>query len=180
MAEKIPPPKSPKEILALPENKVFLSRMEKYNDKIKEHKFLDEDSINEELSQLNLSLNASLDVNKDNLLAYSSVMNKIISYKERIAYLCNRGFADHKVVSGAYNNLYKQWIGVFSNQKSQDRREGEANYLLSSLHDMMITREVIYENLRRIAFNLSSEADMISRKITLIQLNANLSKDNDE
>ena len=173
-------PKSPQEILKLPENNFFFNRMEKYNEQIKDHNFLNEEKINEGIEELKLNLNNTLDVNKNSIKNYSDVLNKLIEYKDRVAHLSNRAFADYRVTSSAYNNLYKQWVGVFSIQKSQDRREGEANYILSGLHDLMVRKEIIYENLKRLAFNLSTQADLVSRKITLVQLNAEFSEENDK
>ena len=166
--------KTPEEMLNLSENKIFKDRMDKYNEIISNHSFLKKSNVNEAIDGIRLDLKGTLDFSKDNIEIYSDVMNKIIQHKETVAHLSNRAFADYKITSSAYNNLCKQWVGVFSSQKSNEKREGEAHYLLSKLYDIMIGKEIIYENLKRMSFNLSSEADIISRKITLIQLNASL------
>lgn len=156
------------DILNMQGNEIFKERTDKYAAEISKHNFLDRKKVEKEVKEMDFDTTININ-DEDDLLEYNILLDKLIACKDRITYLLNRSFADYHFLNSIYTSLFKQWVGVFSVAKSTDRREGEALYILNNLNSMVGDKEILYENLKRISFNYHTKAELVSRKITVLQ-----------
>ena len=138
---------------------------------LKERNTLNIKKIEEELSKMR---NSSINLNDyvpegDEIENYHRLINDIDQQRTRVIELAMRAQNDYYGIHSVYNQLVSIWKGSFSDLKSDQKREGEADLIMHFLLSPQLRRKEIWEDLKSKLSNLSNKMDAVSRKITIAQ-----------
>ena len=158
--------KSVNELLNAPNCKPFLDKLESSIREIKKHKFLDYKNTIEELSNVRTDVSVNVESIED-LDNYLPVMDKIQSYIDRVTQITNRAHSDFLTIDGHYKHLIHLWA-KFSSEKSDKKKENEAEFVMGVWVNESIKRQDLYESCKRVLENLTKRWEHMSRKAAII------------
>jgi hypothetical protein len=144
--------------------KVKFDTLQKY---INSEPFLDYQKTKNELTEMRFVASNS---GHDSIEAYVPILDKIQAFRDRAVAIYVQANEEHLILKEHYDNLYKIWVGKYSEANSLDRREGEAADILYQFLDCRSKREVLFEAAKQVVYNLSQQHNTIISKIkTLAQ-----------
>ena len=100
-------------------------------------------------------------------------LERVQAAKDRLSEIFVNVIKNHTFKKRAVDILRDSW-GKFSNEKSADRRKGEAAYIVSDFEADFALTEAMLKSCMHILKNLDSLHDNLSRRITIIQLQLKL------
>jgi len=106
--------------------------------------------------------------NLEDIILYNDYIDAIQGYRDRIVYILSDAYDDQLFIDSWYEYLYKIWSSNFSQRKSRDLREGEAELILGFVINLKMERKSLHERIKRFAVNLDNKMQSISRKISVL------------
>jgi hypothetical protein len=70
-------------------------------------------------------------------------------------------------IKKTHERLYAEWVGKYSEQKSDKKREGEAEEILNFFFNERMKRDEIFNLIKNKYDLLNSKLELVSRKITI-------------
>lgn len=158
-----------KDLLNEPENQEFKIHVLDFIENIKNRDFQNFAAVKKEINEIHPH---SIDLNDYNiddveLRMYDKVINDIDSQRSRVSEIMSRAQADFLWIDSMFESLFKIWVGKFSKQSSDKKREGDAESILSFILIEKIRRREIFDLAKNKFMLLSSKMDAISRKVAI-------------
>ena len=157
-----------KEILNIPENRVFKERLGRFIIEYKKRDFLEQEEIDKAIEDTEIDITLSID-NEEDIEIFNEQIDKVQKARDKFIKILNRANADYKFVSRWFEHFYEVWKGKFNRLSSDKKREGEAEFILSLMIDDLIRCDRMNDQAKSIYKNLNDKYESISRKITVIQ-----------
>jgi hypothetical protein len=130
--------------------------------------YLQYDEIYKEMSELSIKSCPT-----PTLSVLNFELERVQAAKDRLSEIFVDVIKNHTFKKRAVDILRDSW-GKFSNEKSADRRKGEAAYIVSDFESDFALTEAMLKSCMHILKNLDSLHDNLSRRITIIQLQLKL------
>lgn len=156
------------EILNDSDNESFKDLLIESSFQMKNRKYLDIKKVKEESGKIAIGISLNLEEDTD-IELFNEIIDKIQALRDRLAKLFAIAQSDFHFLDKTYIHLFKIWVGNFSKQKSNDKREGEAELILHFMFKELIDREDLFNYLKNILQNMNFKMEALSRKITVLQ-----------
>lgn len=134
------------------------------SNKLSRLKAMDYDKLYAELSELNVKISSD-----PTLSGLSKELQRIQSAKDRVAEIVKDSVQNYLVRDRIATVLTKGWVR-FSNAKSSDMREAEAQLKLSQFIESAAEAEAFYKGSLQILKNLDSQHEIVSRRLSCFNL----------
>lgn len=136
--------------------------------KLEASRVVDYETVYAELPKLTVRLEED-----PSLQQLSLEMQKVQAAKDRVAELLKHAVRNALLHKRVGEVLLKGW-NRFSNEKSSDKREGEAMIKLSQFIEAEIEAESFYRTISGVMKNLDSQHEAVSRQISCLSLTLKL------
>ena len=131
--------------------------------------FLDADKVKEEIFNItDHSINVDdYETDSNDLITYHKIINDLDQSRSRLSELLSDAESDFECVKTAYDTLKNMWIGCYSKQTSDKKREGEADRILFFLIGERIKRKEVFSLVKEKFTLIKNKMDSVSRHITI-------------
>jgi len=165
MTKRVETVLSSQELLDKEEAKDFKVKFIAFKNCVDNSNFLDYEKTKEELSKMTFIFSEE---RFENIEAFIPILDRIQAHRDRTVAIYIQANEEHLFIKEHYDNLYKIWVGKYSDANSLDRREGESADILYPFLECRVQREVLIEAAKQVVYNLTQQHNTVVSKIKTV------------